>query len=133
MFETRVPVRYRDLDPMGHVNNAVYATYVETAREAFFREEVGRPLAETDAALAALSVEFHAPIRNGATVLVETAVTDVGETSCTFTHTLRVDGDRVADAETTLVTLRDGDPVPLPDDVRSAAEGYTDRARDWDR
>ena len=128
-FETTVPIRYRDLDPMGHVNNAVYATYVETAREAFFRQEVGRSLARTDAALAALSVEFHAPIRDDGAVLVETVVTDVGETSCTFDHRLRVDGDRVADAETTLVTVADGDPRPLPDDVREAVERFhVDRA-----
>ena len=124
VFETRVPVRYRDLDPMGHVNNAVYATYVETAREAFFREEVGTSLAETDAALAALSVEFHAPIHDGATVLVETHVEAIGETSCTFAHRLSVDGDRVADAETTLVTVDDGEPRPLPARLRTALERY---------
>ena len=31
-------VRFRDLDPMGHVNNAVFLTYLEQARVAFFAQ-----------------------------------------------------------------------------------------------
>ena len=29
MFVHREAVRFRDLDPMGHVNNAVFLTYIE--------------------------------------------------------------------------------------------------------
>ena len=31
-FDVELAVRYRDLDTLGHVNNAVYATYLEQAR-----------------------------------------------------------------------------------------------------
>jgi acyl-CoA thioester hydrolase len=41
-FETRVPIRFADIDAMGHVNNAIYFTYFEQARMAFFRERVGK-------------------------------------------------------------------------------------------
>lgn len=34
---TDITVRWADCDPMGHVNNAVYITYMEQARIAFFR------------------------------------------------------------------------------------------------
>jgi acyl-CoA thioester hydrolase len=34
-------VRFRDLDPMGHVNNAVTVTYFEHGRAAFFRDHFG--------------------------------------------------------------------------------------------
>jgi len=37
-FVVEIPVRFRDLDPMGHVNNAVYFTYMEIARTAFWQE-----------------------------------------------------------------------------------------------
>jgi acyl-CoA thioester hydrolase len=36
-FIHRVEVRFRDCDPMGHVNNAVYLTYLEQARFAHWR------------------------------------------------------------------------------------------------
>lgn len=33
VFETRFPVRWGDMDAMGHVNNTVYFRYLETARD----------------------------------------------------------------------------------------------------
>ncbi|MEZ3115840.1 acyl-CoA thioesterase [Halobaculum sp. MBLA0147] len=127
-LETTVAVRYRDLDPMGHVNNAVYATLFEEARNAFFREVVGTELAETDAVLASLSVEFHAPVDGTDPVPVAVWVPTLGETSCTFGYEVRTaDGDRAATGETVLVTLDDdGEPVPLPDALREAAAAYDD-------
>lgn len=35
-FVHRETVRFSDLDGMGHVNNAVYSTYLEQARLAWF-------------------------------------------------------------------------------------------------
>lgn len=37
-FGVKIPVRFRDLDPMGHVNNSVYFTYLEVARTAYWQE-----------------------------------------------------------------------------------------------
>lgn len=37
-FHVKIPVRFRDLDPMGHVNNSVYLTYFEVARTAYWQE-----------------------------------------------------------------------------------------------
>lgn len=37
-FNVKIPVRFRDLDPMGHVNNAVYFSYFEVARTAYWQE-----------------------------------------------------------------------------------------------
>jgi len=37
VFETRMPVRWGDMDAMGHVNNATYFRYMETARIDWFR------------------------------------------------------------------------------------------------
>ena len=40
-------VRFRDLDPMGHVNNAVFLTYLEQARVAFFAGSRQQPDSRT--------------------------------------------------------------------------------------
>ena len=37
VFETRMPVRWGDMDAMGHVNNATYFRYMESARIDWFR------------------------------------------------------------------------------------------------
>lgn len=122
-FETTVQPRYRDLDPMGHVNNAVYATYLEHARTAFFREAVGRDLADANVALASLSIEFQRPIDRLGEVTVELAVIDLGTTSATLSYDLRLDGETAATAESVQVALDDeGAPTPIPTDVREAFE-----------
>jgi acyl-CoA thioester hydrolase len=37
----RLQVRFRDCDPLGHVNNAVYLTYLEQARFTLWRKQLG--------------------------------------------------------------------------------------------
>ncbi|QLG63619.1 acyl-CoA thioesterase [Halorarum salinum] len=124
-FETTVQPRYRDLDPMGHVNNAVYATYLEHARTAFFREAVGRDLADANVALASLSIEFRRSIDRLGEVTVELAVVDLGTTSATLSYDLRLDGETAATAESVQVALDDeGAPTPIPADVREAFERH---------
>ncbi|MFC7071210.1 acyl-CoA thioesterase [Halobaculum lipolyticum] len=123
-FETTVPVRYRDLDPMGHVNNAVYATYFEEVRTAFFREEVGLDLADSRAVLASLDVDFRAPIEGTGDVRAVLDVAAVGTSSVTFAYELYADGRLAAEGETVQVAVADGEPTPLPEDVRDAAERH---------
>ena len=41
MLERRVRIRWRDVDAYGHVNNAVYLTYLEEARDAWAKEVLG--------------------------------------------------------------------------------------------
>ena len=126
-FETTVQPRYRDLDPMGHVNNAVYATYLEAARTAFFSEEVGVELHESNAALASLSIDFARPIDRLGEVTVALRVTDLGTTSATLAYDVRLDGETVATGESVQVMLDDdGAPTPIPDDVRRAFERHLD-------
>ncbi|MXR41054.1 acyl-CoA thioesterase [Halobaculum sp. WSA2] len=123
-FETTVPVRYRDLDPMGHVNNAVYATYLEEVRTAFFREEVGIDLADSRAALASIEIEFRAPVEGTGAIRAVLDVVDVGTTSLTFGYELYHEGLLVAEGETVQVAIGEDGPEPLPDAVRTAAERH---------
>ena len=52
-FQLTDNVRYGDLDPNKHVNNAVYATYFETTRVTLLRSgDRGRPLAEMTSRIA---------------------------------------------------------------------------------
>ena len=56
-----IAVRFRDLDPLGHVNNAVYATYVEVARIGYFRRLTGRSDRRPGIVIAELQLSFRAP------------------------------------------------------------------------
>lgn len=57
--EQEIQVRWRDLDAMQHVNNAVYLTYLETAREAWFAELLAGTTADSmQFAIRRLEVDF---------------------------------------------------------------------------
>jgi acyl-CoA thioesterase FadM len=65
-FVHRETVRFRDLDGMGHVNNAVFSTYLEQARLAWFGETTVLPL--QDVILARTEIDFRSPVAWGETV-----------------------------------------------------------------
>ncbi len=86
-----IPVRFRDLDPLNHVNNALFNTYLEEARIQFLGE-VGKMQSEfTDGktfVLVKSTIEYLQQIRYPATVLVGTGVKEVGNTSITASQAI---------------------------------------------
>jgi acyl-CoA thioester hydrolase len=118
VFEHQVSVRWRDTDALGHVNNAVYLTYLEEARDAFYLRALGDPIY----VVVRLEIDFRAEVRHAhRTVRVKIAVERLGTTSLTTHETLRTADGAVA-AEAHVVTVRwDQDTrtaVPFSDDQR---------------
>jgi acyl-CoA thioester hydrolase len=127
IHEVDVAVRFRDLDPMEHVNNAVYATYLEHARDAYFRDVVGVALADVDSVLAHLELDFERPVtRSDETVTVATRVPELGETSIPMEYAVRV-GDATAATGSTVQVAYDSDagtPAPLPGEWRDRIRSF---------
>lgn len=125
-FRTKVDVRFRDLDTMGHVNNALYATYLEEARSAYFREVIGESLPDVDTVLAHLSIDFRAPIELGDAVSVDLVVPDLGESSIPMEYELRTHGSLAATAETVQVVWNrdEGGSKPVPNRWRERIESF---------
>jgi acyl-CoA thioester hydrolase len=121
MFVHRERVRFRDLDPMGHVNNAVFLTYLESARVAFLRHLGAAPtLDDMGIIVARAEIDFRAPVRLGDEVEVSVRASRFGSKSFDLEHELRVDGNVVAEAKTVLVSYdySKREPVPIPDEWR---------------
>ncbi|WP_455448439.1 acyl-CoA thioesterase [Natrinema thermotolerans] len=123
-YETEIDVRLRDIDFMGHVNNAVYATYLEQAREAYFRDVLDISLEETTTVLVSLEIEYERPIEADETVTVAFSVSELGEASLPMTYEIRADGERAATARTVQVLAEpDGDGSrPIPAEWRRRIE-----------
>jgi len=120
-FETELSIRFRDLDVLGHVNNAVYATYLEHARLRYFDHVLDVPWEEREMVLANLNIEFKRPLTDeGGTVRIACGVTELGVSS--FRMNSKVfpeDGEEpAATAETTLVAIEDGQPRKIPSSWR---------------
>ena len=114
----RERVRFRDCDALGHVNNAVYSTYLEEARL-----DVLGGLREF--ILARVEIDFRAELRAGEEIEVGTRVGRLGTKSFELEHEIRAAGDRiVAEAKSVLVAYdyERGESVLLSDSLRARLE-----------
>ena len=118
-FVHRETVRFRDVDAMGHVNNAVFLTYLEEARIAFLL-----PLgAEVSSMiLARVEIDFRAPLRMGDEVEIGVRPADVGTKSFELEYQVRSRDLVAAEAKTVIVSFdyESGRSVEVPEAWREA-------------
>jgi acyl-CoA thioester hydrolase len=100
-FVHRETVRFRDLDGMGHVNNAVFSTYLEQARLAWFGTSETLPL--SDVILARTEIDFRSPVAIGETVEIGVRASRLGTKSFELEYELQAGGRLVAEAKSVLV------------------------------
>jgi acyl-CoA thioester hydrolase len=112
-FTHRERVRFRDCDPMGHVNNAVYSTYLEQAR-------IGVLGGLDPFILARVEIDFRAELRAGEEVEVASRCSRIGTKSFDLEHVIRADDRVVAEAKSVLVgyDYESGRSVPITDMTR---------------
>ena len=103
----RERVRFRDCDSMGHVNNAVYSTYLEEARI----EVVGSLEAFI---LARVEIDFRAELRAGEEIETRTRVGRIGTKSFELEHEIRSGERLVAEAKSVLVAYDYGVSASVP-------------------
>lgn len=119
--ETTVQIRWGDMDAMGHVNNAAFLSYLETAREPFFEQVVGDAL--TRFVLRRIEVDYLSQLTyddNAVRVAVELA--GVGTSSLRTREVMTAASDRrlVVEARAVIVHV-DGTgsaAAPLPESLR---------------
>ncbi len=132
-FNVQIEVRFRDCDSMGHVNNAVYLTYLEHARFAYWRQVLqGRGGAAPQMILARAECDFRAPAGFGDLLEVRMRVSAIGRTSFTAEYEIVQARDRklVASARSVQVMYdyAANKPVPIPDEVRGRIEDFEGRS-----
>ena len=127
LFTYRLEVRFRDCDPLGHVNNAVYLTYLEQARFGLWRKLWGMDLDAQPAhmpgvILARAEVDYKIPARFGDALEIRIFLARVGRTSFTYTYEVVDDAGRIVAAATTVQVMYDyktASSVPIPENVRA--------------
>ena len=107
MHEKRIEIRWRDLDAYNHVNNAVYLTYLEEARDEWLERALGQDGAAWGYVLARVAVDFRRELRqDDDEVVASCALARLGNSSVTTREELRTrDGELAAEAEAELVAL----------------------------
>ena len=125
VHQARVPLRWGDMDSLGHVNNATYFVYCETARMAYFQALDLAALganAERGPVLATASCTFKLQLKHPATLLIDVRVLRVGRSSFTLGYELLVEetGALAASGESVVVwaDYERGGSLPLPAPLR---------------
>lgn len=89
-YSVAVDVRFNDVDGLGHVNNAIFLTFLEHARMKFFTEEAGST-SEKDFPfiLAHAALDYKRPIKMGAQLEVVMWTSRIGGKSWDFDYEIR--------------------------------------------
>lgn len=112
---------------MGHVNNAVYATYFEEARAAFCREVFGLDSVEAfDFVVARLEIDYRKPLRYGETLTASLRISHAGRSSFTLAYHLMTGEETVAEGRTVQVfyDYATGKSKPMPEAFLEKAKPY---------
>jgi acyl-CoA thioester hydrolase len=125
----RIPisVRWRDMDSMGHVNNAKYISYLEEARVRWMLGVEGVSMTDRIApVVAATNVNYKRPLVWPNDILVELFVERLGSSSITIGHRILDQKDeRVLYSDGNVVVVwidtQTGKSASLPDAVRAAS------------
>ena len=116
-----------DIDFMGHVNNAVYLTYLEQARFAHWRavwgfDFEGLPENAPGVILARAEIDYRRPARYGDMLEVRISLERIGRTSFSYTYEIVDQEERVVAEAKSVQVMYDyaaGKPVPLSEEMRS--------------
>ncbi|RYJ13968.1 acyl-CoA thioesterase [Halogeometricum borinquense] len=125
-YESKLDVRFRDLDPVGHVNNAVYATYCEQARIDYFQDVLKVEGSDVNTVLANVEINYRKPIEGLGELTIALGVSEVGNTSFEMEYELSFEDEVVATASSVQVVIdpETKEPAPIPNEWRERIENF---------
>jgi acyl-CoA thioester hydrolase len=131
-FYHPIEVRYGDLDPQGHLNNAKFVTFFEQARIQYIRHlglyREGQSFMEIGVILADVHVAYRKPVEWGTPVKVGVRITKIGTKSMTVEQNVvhAETGEVYAEGEEVMVAFDyyQGKSIPVPQEWRDAVQRY---------
>jgi acyl-CoA thioester hydrolase len=136
-FYHLIEVRYGDLDPQGHVNNAKFLTYMEQGRVFYLKQLKlweGGSFLNLGIILADVQITFRKAIQFGDPIRVGVCISRIGNKSMTSEYRIEDarDASEFASGSSVLVAYdyQNNRTVPIPDEWRKAImkfEGLTDK------
>ncbi len=120
---TKLQIRYRDLDTVGHVNNAVYFSYFELGRIDFIKKYLFEFKADdVNFVLAHADADFFRSIKLDDQVYVKTYISRVGKKSFDMSYEIVDDSGNVySKGKTVNVFIKDGKTVEIPEFIKKFA------------
>jgi len=125
--------RFRDTDAMGHINNAVYVTYLEVARQIYWaRLDAHADYRRVPFILAHVTIDFRSEALVSEVLEAGIQLAWIGNRSFSFAYRIweKTSGRTVAEASTVQVCYDYGakKTMPMPEELRRAFESFEGRA-----
>lgn len=126
-------VWFRDLDAMGHANNATYLSYLEQARLTYARDILywNGDMHSLGMILGRVTMEYRNPLLYGENVQISTRISRLGNKSFDMLHVLqRVSDDAEPEVVATAITnmvaydYAASKAIPILDDWRNRVESF---------
>ena len=107
-YKTHIHVRFRDIDFMGHVNNAVFFTYFEMGRVAFHLDHISKSIDKESLSfiMAHASCDYIKPIVIGTNLVLHMGTNNIGTKSFQYVYLL-------ADADDESIQYAKGESVQV--------------------
>lgn len=124
--EKRIEIRWRDVDAYRHVNNAVYATYLEECRDEWLEQALGDDGDLWGFVLARVAIDYRQELtQEDDVVVVRCRLVRIGNSSVTLAEEIRTLDDRLSAQSEAVLVARDeatGRSRPLTAAERAAFE-----------
>lgn len=128
-FSFPLQVRYSDFDMLGHINNATFVTYLETAR-IYYYMKIGWSLKDISNVVAHLDIDFFKPILPGQQVHCRVKTTSLGSKSFQMQYELYSEEDDIIFAKAHSVQVcfdkHTGKTVVMPDHIQELIRNFED-------
>ena len=121
-FYHKIKTRWKDMDSFGHINNAVYLTYIEDARTTFFKRW---NLKSQDKSLvvASLKIDYFTQVKHPSKLVIGSKIPRIGNSSFDIQSAIFIDGSNKPSA-LSLVTCvcydyKNGQSLPVYDEIKN--------------
>lgn len=122
-YSTTIQLRWKDIDQFGHVNNAVYLTYFETARYYYNRDVNQWDWNQDQYIIASIKVDYLRPIFYPGDIMVYLRIGDIGDKSFVFHYAITFEKNSIeklaATGQSTQVfyDVRNQKTIPIPERI----------------
>lgn len=129
-FRTPISIRFSDIDSVGHVNNAVYLTYFESARFSYWKEAIGWDFSRTGVILGRSEINYLKPVTLHDNIACYVRVVRIGNSSFDVMYLLvkiTAAGEEICTTAKTVCVCYDHKTktsVPIPDEEREKMIAY---------
>lgn len=125
-YQYHLAVTFRDLDAMGHVNNAVYFTYLETARLHYLTHLLSLDdIRQIPVIMANANCSYKSPLFFGEAVVIGLGIGRMGTKSFTMQYVVETSSGRVAATAETIQVMYDyaaAQTIPIPEWIRERVQ-----------